>query len=61
MASRAKKEPIKPLSPRIHINEFLKLHAQLGETQQAGFRVYCKKDWMRREEWQDCLNTYLSR
>ena len=56
------KESVKPLPPRIHVNEFLKLYTNLtDEMQQTGFRAYAKKEWMRKEEWNEVLKSYLNR
>jgi len=51
----------KTLTPRIHINEFMMLHANLDEMQKAGFKAICKKEWMRKEEWQEQLDKYLNK
>ena len=57
-----KKEPVKSLLPRIHVNEFLKLYTNLtDEMHQAGFKAYAKKEWMRKEEWDEVLKSYLNR
>lgn len=50
---------IQPLPPRIHINEFVALHSTLDTMQKAGFQAFCKKEWMRKEEWQEYLERYL--
>jgi hypothetical protein len=51
----------KTLPPRIHINEFIMLHTNLDDMQKAGFKAICKKEWMRKEEWQEQLNKYLGK
>ena len=59
----AKKEveevEIVELAPRIHYNEFVNLYSELDVMQKAGFKVFCKKEWMRKEEWQEFLTNYL--
>lgn len=47
------------LPPRIHINEFLLIHPELGTMQIAGFKACCKKkSWMYTDEWEECLSIY---
>ncbi|QMV48386.1 hypothetical protein [Bacillus phage SPO1L3] len=57
----AKKKTIKDdvLEPRIHIDEFLKLHSGLNEVRQSGFRALAKgKVWMRKSQWEEILEQY---
>lgn len=58
MATKETKAVEEPLAPRIHINEFVALYTDLDDVQKAGFRAYAKKEWMRKDEWQDCLTEY---
>ncbi|WIT25815.1 hypothetical protein [Bacillus phage SPO1L1] len=47
------------LEPRIHIDEFLKLHSGLNEVRQSGFRALSKgKVWMRKTQWEEVLKQY---
>lgn len=55
------RKSIEVLPPRMHIDEFLKVFAQLTEMEVAGFKVFVKKEWMRRQEWQEALETYKER
>ncbi|ACI90984.1 gp8.1 [Bacillus phage SPO1] len=48
------------LEPRIHIDEFLKLHSGLNEIRQSGFRALSKgKVWMRKSQWEEILKQYI--
>lgn len=64
-AAKAKEEvkeeevKIEPLAPRIHLNEYVSLHTSLDVMQKAGFSTFCKKEWMRKDEWDECLEKYL--
>lgn len=47
------------VEPRIHIDEFLKLHSGLNEIRQSGFRALSKgKVWMRKSQWEEILKQY---
>jgi hypothetical protein len=52
-------QKVEELPPRIHISEFVNLYTTLDEMQKAGFKAHCKKEWMRKEEWQYFLTEYL--
>lgn len=54
-----KSEKVPTLEPRIHIEEFLKLHSGLNTLRQSGFRILAKgKVWMRKSQWEELLKKY---
>lgn len=49
------------LEPRIHVNEFGTIHAELDEMQKAGLKAFSGgKEWMTLDEWNKSLKKYLN-
>jgi hypothetical protein len=47
--------------PRIHIDQFLATVTDINELTKLAFKRVIGKQWMRENEWNDCLKSYLGK